>query len=255
MKKLLVSIMSKGDKQLEHLNTITNEYLSYKNYDVTVSIQSDIDVSRNDIVLNKHDSNIDKMPYAHRQEFLDKINDYDLFLCTENDMLVKEEAINVYMKYDSSLPINYCIGFIRYEKRVIDDPNDENLYCLDIWPQIEHISNEKITIENNDYFILRNPFQSCFLFNREKLNYVINNFDFFRTYQSGVEVATAGMFVNWDATKGVINRVCTRNLEDLKKCLIHHLPNKHCNYPHPFGADFCSKTVTFDTLIKKLNII
>lgn len=253
--KILISIANFGDKQLNYLNTVIDEYRSYKKYDITINVHSTVKLDRNDICLIYHDpTSVGRVAYLHRQEFVDLKNEYDMFLFSENDILIKEEAIDTYLKYNSLLPVNYCLGFIRYEKKSIDNPLDKNFYCLDQWPRVGHINTKNITVNENSYFILQNPFQSCFLLSQDRLNFVINNHDFLKTDYNGIESSSGGIYVNWGNSGGVINKVCTRNLEDLKKCLIHHLPDRHCNTPYPFGADFCEKISTFDSLIKDLEI-
>lgn len=255
--KLLVSIPDYRGNQMQFLNKVIDEYRSYKKYDVTINIHSTVDIPRTDINLVKYDpTKVDRLAYVHRQEFINLRNDYDLYIFSENDILIKEELIDLFLKYDNLLPENYCIGCMRYEQRPIDDPTDNNLYCIDIWPHTGHILDKNVTINGNEYFIVRNPFQSFFLLTKKQLNYVIDNCQFHRTDWPGIETSSAGIYRNWEHADGVINKVWTRNKEDLKKCLVHHISNVHIDFPHPYKylGEYHKTTSTFDSLVKDLGL-
>lgn len=254
--KLLVSIPDFLGNQMQYLNTVIDEYKSFKKYDTTINVHTTVDIPRNDVNIIKHEKSVGRLAYVHRSEFIEARNDYDLYIFTENDMLVKEEAVDTFLKYQSMLPETHCLGFIRYEQRPIDDPNDTNLYLFDVWPNDVrgHLVDRDIEINNNHYFTLKNPFQSCFLLTRGQLNHVIDNCGFDRTDWAGIETSSAGVYKNWEHGDGVINKVWTRNVEDLKKCLIHHLPNLHCDSPHKYGPNYHTQSATFNSLLKDLKL-
>lgn len=255
--KILVSIPDYRGNQMQHLNRVIDEYRSYKKYDVTINIHSTVDISRKDINLIKYDpTKIGRLAYIHRPEFINHRNDYDLFIYSENDILIKEEQVDLYLKYNALLPENYCLGFMRYEQRPIDDSSDKNMYCIDLWPHTGHILQRDVIINDKSYFILRNPFQSFFLLTKKELNYVIDNCQFRRTDWEGIETSSAGVYKNWEHADGVINKVWTRDLEDLKKCLVHHTSNVHVDFPHPYKylGEYHKTTSTFNSLLKDLGI-
>jgi len=149
-KSILVSISNFGDKQLDHLNKIINEYRSYKKYDVTIHIHTTVDINRNDVISTIYDPNtVERMVYLHRQEFVDKRNDYDLFIHTENDILIKEDSVDLVLKYDKLLPENYVLGLLRYETHL----NDPNIYLPDLWPNVFHGPTKVNNTGNGSYIV------------------------------------------------------------------------------------------------------
>jgi len=261
-KTILVSISNYGEKNLIYLNSVINEYRSYKNYDITINIHSTVPISRNDINVIQYDpTKIGRMAYLHRQEFIDNKENYDLFLYSENDMLIKEECIDVYLKYNELLPINYCLGFLGYERK----ENDENLYLYNQWPNVYHrpekfntedktigpsyITSKELCIEGNWYFMLSNPHQSCYLLTKDKLNIAMSVAGYSKTDWPGIETSTDGIFTHWNHADGILYKVHTRNLEDLKKCLIQHLPGWHVKDPNVFPT-----VGIFDLLVSDLKL-
>jgi hypothetical protein len=262
-KSLLISISNFGDKQLDYLNTAINEYRSYQKYDVTINVHSTVQIPRDDINVILHDpQKTERLAYLHRQEFIDKSNYYDLFMYAENDVLIKEDAIDTYLKYDELLPPNHCLGFISYEKY----PPDENLYLFNLWPKVFHapsklntedkmtgtsyITSKEICVDGNWYFILTSVCQNCYLLTKDKLHTVMKVPGYARTDWPNMETSHCGIFTNWCHSDGILYKVHTRNLEDLKKCTIQHLPG---NTITKYGCDI-SGIATWNSLISDLNL-
>ena len=254
--KILVSIPDYRGNQMQFLNKVVDEYRSYKKYDVTINVHTTVDIPRNDVNIIKHDKSVGRLAYMHRPEFIKARNDYDLYIFTENDILLKEETVDLYLKYDALLPENHCLGFMRYEQRPIDDPADKNLYLIDLWPHTGHILAKRTIANDKPYFILRNPFQSFFILTKKQLNYVIDHCQFHRTDWKGIETSSAGVYQNWEHADGVIYKLWTCDVEDLKKCAVHHISNVHIDFPHPYKylGEYHKTTSTLDSLIKDLEL-
>lgn len=253
--KLLVSLSSYGDKNLHLLNSVIDEYKSYKKYDVAIEVHCTVPLPRTDINQIVHD-NPPTTSLFHRKDFIENRHDYDLFLFGEYDMLIKESAIDTYLKYDKTLPLNTCVGFIRYE----NTPEDLK-YLIDLWliPGYNYIRNNNITIQDHSYFSVTNVHQACYLLTKEKLQYIIDNtqYDFDNLNGLGVETASSGIFADWEyGPAGVVQKVIPLNAEDIANCLVHHMPDCHCNAPGVNAAPevFRSNTVTLDRLITDLNL-
>jgi hypothetical protein len=274
--KILVSIATYDDKNFTYLNRIIDEYKTYKKYDLTINVHGTVPLPRSDINFISH-VNPPNTVFFHRQEFADERNNYDLFLFSEDDMLIKEEAVDTYVKYTSTLPVDYCLGFLRYETRPISVPDDKNLYLIDLWPDVSHrvlyrqmpdvfglpgniggpsfITAAKVDINKNSYFVPRNSHQASSILTPDRLDYAMKNSDFLKVWEGangGFEAGGSGIFKNWDHADGTINKVCIRNLEDLKKCLIHHIPNVHCDEPYKVGREFPQTVATLDSLVSYL---
>lgn len=239
--KIFISIPNYGDSQLQYLHQIITEFKSYKNYDVTIYVHTTCDVDINVDKLILYNDNIkDELTNKHRAEMCSMVSQpYDLYMYVENDILIKEEAIDCFVKYSKLLPINHCLGFLRFEKRHIGDA----LYLPDMhpnWPTI--ISN------TNNYFTINNQHQGCYILTKEQLQYVINNSDYTR-YHTGCEHNASDIFYGFN-NNGCIHKVYSKDINDLKRCLIHHLSNRFCTIKDNPIWQYNPGPLTFDNLLE-----
>lgn len=254
--KLLVSLSSYGNKNLQYLNQVIDVFKSYQNYDVTIDVHCTVPIDRTDINQIIHD-NPETTCLFHRSDFIREQDNYDLFLFAEYDMLIREHCIDTFLKYDKLLPIDHCLGFIRYENTPEQIP-----YLIDLWTNISsysYIRDYNININDVSYFSLSNVHQACYVLTKDKLKYVIENiqFDNSSLQGHGPELASSGIFKHWPiGPAGIINKVLPINRDDLEKCFIHHMADCHCN-PPGVNADyitFRNNTVTKGLLYENLNL-
>ena len=254
--KILVSLSSYGDKNLHLLDSVIDEYRSYKKYNITIEVHCTVPLPRTDITQIIHKDPLTTSLF-HRKDFIREKSNYDLFLFSEYDMLIKEAVIDTYLKYDKALPIDTCLGFIRYE----NTPEDIK-YLIDLWlniPGYSYIKNNKVMVNDKQYFTLTNVHQACYLLTREKLQYIISNtqYDFDNLNGLGVETSSSGIFRDWEyGPTGIIQKVLPLDVIDLRNCFIHHMPDCHCNTPGVNATPevFRSNTVTLNKLFEDLNL-
>lgn len=249
--KILISIAQYGNNQLNLLKKTIAEFQNYKKYqiDITVHVTENIDINNVNIVYH-HPSIRKNLVFKHREEFLKKIDNYDLFLYNENDILITENNIDTFLKYDKILPDDYCLGFIRFEKR----ENDENLYFPDLNPYFgECIAEKTLTVNNHEYFRVFNIHQGCWLLTREKLKKICNTSHFLYENNS-LEHGASSIFneLDWNfKLGGSIKKVYTRDKHDLKNCMIHHLSDKYININSPEWIN----PYTFKSLTENLQML
>jgi hypothetical protein len=254
--KLLVSLSSYGNKNLQYLNHVIDVFKSYKTYDVSIDVHCTVAIERDDINQIVHDNPATTCLF-HRQDFIREQDNYDLFLFAEYDMLIQEHCIDVYMKHDKILQHDQCLGFIRYE-----NTPDSGQYLIDLWkniPGYDYIQNKHIQVNDVQYFDLTNVHQACYLLTKDKLKYVIQHTDFDITslHGNGPELSSSGIFKYWPiGPAGVIHKVLPLDRSDLEKCFIHHMADCHCNAPgvNSDPITFRNNTITKDLLFENLNL-
>lgn len=115
---LLAVLVNYGDEQLQYLKKVVDELKRFKNYDVTIIIQSNIPLTIIDVdlvnVIQLEDYQL--LPLTCRKEIWDRKDNYDVFLFGENDHLFKEHHIDKHIEYTSILPENRITGLIQYEE-------------------------------------------------------------------------------------------------------------------------------------------
>ena len=57
------------------------------------------------------------LAFVHRQHMMEQADNYDLFIYSENDVLIREENLEAYLRVTERLPPEYLSGFLRYETR------------------------------------------------------------------------------------------------------------------------------------------
>lgn len=254
--KLLISLSSYGDKNLEYLHCVIDTFKSYKKYDVTIDVHCTVPIERTDVNQIVHD-NPPTTCLFHRTDFIQQQDNYDLFLFAEYDMMIKEHCIDTFLKYDKQLPIDHCLGFIRYE----NTPEGIS-YLIDLWKNLagyNYIRDYNININNINYFSLTNVHQACYVLTKDKLKYVIENtnFNIDTLNDNGPELSSSGIFCHWPiGPAGIINKVLPLDKNDLEKCFIHHMADCHCNPPgvNTDHITFRNNTITKGLLFENLNL-
>lgn len=116
--KLLVVLVNYGDEQLIFLKKVIQELKTFKKFDVTIIVNSNIELNIEGInlvnVLTLPDYQL--LPLTCRKVIWDNRDDYDLFIYGENDHLFLEEHIEKHIEYSSILPTNRISGLIQYEE-------------------------------------------------------------------------------------------------------------------------------------------
>ena len=220
--KILAVIGNYGKEQLNYLNQIIIELKSFKKYDVTVIVNSNIEIDNpliDQVNIPKVSDN--KLILAScGQVIYDNMNKYDGYIFSENDMLWKEHHLDNHFKYSAVLPENRIPGLIRYEI----DPNGNRTSYVDFhcnnWK-----SSSKETYDKYKFCQVNNVHQGCYFLTNKQLNYAsAHNRDHFTTAtrsSSGYGILESSNtdlfdFSNWEKV------IC---ISEFESNIIHHMPN------------------------------
>jgi len=211
------------------------EYATYTDYELEIHLllTDEIDVSEFmslKIVKHFYPKDIGHfLTHTHKQIFTQNIETFDYFLYIEDDILLKESSVDLFMEESKTLPPNFVCGFLRYEYK-----NDgEYSYLIDCHPEHsvhrggQGIIRNNYQITGNDYLELHNVHQGCYLLSKVQLLYVINGGLYFHDHRHGgyagiLESAASDVYFRCGIVK-----VTPRN--KINELLIHHLPNKYVN--------------------------
>lgn len=225
IKNILAVIVNYGDEQLNYLQQVVQELKSFKKYNVTVMVNSNIELSIPGI---DHINVIELDDYQHlpatcKQVIYHYRNDFDGFIYTENDHLWKEHHIDNHLKYTKILPENRIPGLIQYEQ----GKDNKKYYCAFGFGHNHLIPNSKEIYSNFEFCRLSNVHQASYFITKSQLDRVIRyNSEYFTNLQSNiVKTLTYSVkcrvntdlfeFSNWEKV------VC---ISEFDENLIEHLP-------------------------------
>lgn len=115
--KVLVAVASHGTANDQYLARVINEYRSMP-FDVDIVVLSNAAKSvppNVELLVGLPSANPWSLPFAHKEVFAKRISDYDLFIYSEDDILVSEKNVRAFLRLSSVLPENEIPGFLRFE--------------------------------------------------------------------------------------------------------------------------------------------
>jgi len=115
--RVLVAIASYGEKQLELLKKIIQSYKAMAMHvDVVVLSESPKNLGLGvEVIVGLPSKNPWTLPFAHKTVFARRVDLYNLFVYSEDDMGVTEANINAFLRATAELGKDEIAGFLRYE--------------------------------------------------------------------------------------------------------------------------------------------
>ena len=113
--KALAVLVNYGEEQLDYLQQVVTELKSFKKYDVTVIVNSNIDLDIKGIdhlnVVKLDDYQL--LPMTCREIMWQYRDNFHIFMFGENDHLFKEKHIDKHLQYTQMLPDDRISGLNR----------------------------------------------------------------------------------------------------------------------------------------------
>lgn len=118
--RVLVCIANHGEDQLHHLDRVLREWAGMS-HDVEVVLHTTVEVDETyggllrDQQLYPESIGVD-LPFEHRETVARGRGDHDLYVYTENDVLVTQDNLEALLEAHRRLPDDHLAGFLRYEE-------------------------------------------------------------------------------------------------------------------------------------------
>jgi len=220
---ILAVLVNYGTEQLNYLQQVVSELKSFKKYNVTVVVHSNIPLDEiigidQTVVLQL--DNYQLLPMTCRQMIDREADNFDLFIWSENDHLWKEHHVDRYLEYVNILPENRIAGLIQYEEDQTGRyyPAYHAHYDWD-YNSVEEYGGKKFAHFTNVH-------QASFILTKKQLAKIKAEKDFTQFFSNdhySVKCKTNTDIYQYAGMKKVI---CISDFEDN---LIHHLPNIYIN--------------------------
>jgi len=218
------------EDRLKYLNKIISETNNYKiNTDIYIHTNTNnlnlYPYTNGSINIIYHDlSNIHPfyLTWKCRELIAKQIELYDIFMYIEDDILVPNNAIDYWLKYNEILiEKNYNLGFVRIEVEnnieYITDLYGENFDTI-------------INIENDNYCVNnKNPYCAFWIYNKNEFKkfieskyYILENIIGYGIREKSA-IGLHGVDTKW--YKNTIIPIIDNKL--IESCKIYHLPNNY----------------------------
>lgn len=225
-KNILVVIVNYGEEQLKYLQQVIDEFRTFKNYNVSIVIHSNITlptITKIDAgnVLKLDDYQL--LPMTCRQMINQEADNFDYFIYTENDHLWKEKHVERYEEYLNILPEDRIAGLIQYEE------NETGKYYPAYHAHYDWDYNSVEEFGGKKFAHFTNVHQASFILSKKQLAKIKETKDFNQFFSNdhySVKCKTNTDIYQYCGMKKVI---C---ISDFNDNLIHHLPNVYID-----GAD------------------
>ena len=228
--RILVVIANYGSRNDQYIERVLAEYRSMP-YQVHIVVLSNIpkDLGPDvEVKVGLPSKNPYSLPFGHKRVFAERVNEYDLFIYSEDDILITTDNVDAFLRQSAVLPSDQVPGFLRFEK----DPNGTIRYC-DIFAGYAWDSQSVRRYGEYVFAYFSNEHSACYLLSRPQLQTALMSGRFLVQPHEGMyymrETAATDPFTQC----GFRKMIC---ISRLRESSVHHLPN---NYVGKWGIAQC----------------
>lgn len=212
--RVKVAIANYESYQLKFLHQVVAGFLANKLHTFDIKVHTTVPVDYPHVLYPA--SVRDNLPYPSRAEMAAALDQYDLFIYTENDHLITQDNIEAFLEHSRTLRDGEVSGFIQYEV------NREGRRILIVNPYWAKLTQHR----TGTSFQLENRHQGCWILLRKDLEKAIRSGGFLVSLHhgpyGGLEQAASDPYTQCKLTK-----VFPLDYALCERLLIHHLPNKY----------------------------
>ncbi len=219
--RLFVGIASYGTNNDQFLSRLIREYQSMR-YSVDVVVFSNISKPVEggvEVIVGLPGKNPRSLPFAHKQVFADRLHDYDLFIYSEDDILITENNIEAFLRVTSELRDDEITGFLRSET----DRDGAEYFC-DVHGPYHWDPTSVARRGNYTLAYFTNEHSACYLVTRRQLQRAIESRGFLVGPHEGKydlqETAATDPYTQCGLKKFI-------PISHLDEFIVPHLPNKY----------------------------
>ena len=228
--RFLVVLANYGSDQLDYLCRVVSEFRSFDSarFHVDVVIHSDEPYAIEPLascefaICRPHNPHL--LPSSCRRTILERCQDYDLFLYSENDQLYRQDQVDAFLECSGVLPDDRIAGFIQYEQS-----GDKRGRVFPAYFGAFRWKPRSVEVYGGKVFArFTNLHHAGFLLTKKHLQRVIEHTDFLEIrppYNLKCSVGT-----NPYEYGGMAKVIC---ISEFERFLTHHLPDKYAKNMNP----------------------
>jgi 2-polyprenyl-3-methyl-5-hydroxy-6-metoxy-1,4-benzoquinol methylase len=159
------------------------------------------------------------LPFAHKRVLADRLDDYDLFIYSEDDTLITEKNITAFLTVTELLPQGEIAGFLRSEA----GSDGETYHCE--FHESHHWDPQSVRSRGGYTFaFFTNEHAACYMLTRQQLRRAIDSGGFCVEPHTGRYDLACTASTDPYTQCGFKKMVCVSHLDDF---LVAHLSNRY----------------------------
>lgn len=222
--KILVAIANYGLKNRDYLRKLIDEYTSMS-YGIDIVVLSNIPKelgSDIEVRVGLPTKNPWSLPFAHKGIFAKRMRDYDLFIYSEDDILIQQRNIEAFVRVQEVLPENEIAGFLRYEESSVG--KTPFLSMPDIQAYYHWLANSIESIGEYSFARFSNEHSACYMLTQNQLQKAIASGGFLVPPHEGRYDLLCTAATDPYTQCGFTKVICISHIQDF---LVHHLSNAY----------------------------
>jgi len=219
--RVLVAIASYGSTNDLYLERVVKEYRSMA-FAVDIVVLSNLDKRASlgtDCIVGLPSKNPWSLPFAHKKLFAERCDQYDLFIYSEDDILVTERNIRAWLEVTPFMSGNEIAGFLRVEFGKDGRRNYPDVHAHFHW--------DPSSVRRRGDCVLAhftNEHAACFVLTREQLRNALRSGGFDVVPHEGKYDLACTAATDPYTQCGLTKLVPISRLEDFT---VHHLSNRY----------------------------
>jgi len=239
--RILVAVTSFGTTNDVYLVQTVGQYRSMS-FDIDIVVFSNLakEVGLGvEVIAGLPTENPRSLPFAHKRVFAERLERYDLFIYTEDDILITETNIRAFLRASEVLPDEEVAGFLRFET----DQNSKVYFADALGPY--HWEPSSVKARDGQIFaFFTNEHAGAYILTREQLRRAVRSGGFLVAPHEGKHTMLETAATDPYLYCGLKKVICISHLDEF---LIHHLSNKYIGKYSLEKSDFYRQ---IDALIK-----
>jgi len=217
--RIIVAIANHGTKNDQYASRLIDEYRAMS-HDVQIVVLSNIQKNWGDDVevrVPLPSKNPWSLPFAHKELFASRLEEYDLFIYSEDDTLVTEQHIDSFMRADRVLDEDEVPGFLRSEH---DDQGNTFLSTVHSFYYWDPASVK--TVDGHTFAYYSNEHAACYMLTQAKLRRAIASGGFLVGPHQGRYDMLVSAATDPYTRCGFKKMICTSSIDEF---ILPHLPS------------------------------
>ena len=217
--RILVAVASHGKKNEPFLARVIAEYRAMP-YPVDIVVLSDTPKNPGpgiEVRVGIPDRNPWSLPFGHKQLFAERADAYDLFIYSEDDILIGQRNVDAFLAASETLPEDMIAGFVHAET---DDQG--GLYFDPVHSHFHWDPDSVRSVKGDTFAHYTNEHSACYLLTQDHLKRAIRSGGFLvAPHENRYDMLCAAATDPYTQC-GFKKMVCLSRLEDFT---VYHLPN------------------------------